>query len=153
MTCGQRRRMQRVASRLAMAVVVAMLGTPGGAKLAAGQQRELSTAKGWVRMPTHGEAIAAAGAVVENTTAYIVYLTAASTDIAGRVELRDARKGSQAIKFISVPAYGSVVMDPKGVHLVLGDLKRPLKEGETVSLTLRTDQGVTLPVSAVVRRQ
>jgi copper(I)-binding protein len=140
----------RGANRLAVAVV--MLGMLAGAPFSAGQQRDLSTAKGWIGMPAKGEAMATAGAVVENTTAYIVYLTSASTDIAGRVELRDARKGSQPVKFIAVPAYGSVVMDPKGLHLVLGDLKRALKQGETVSLTLKTDQGVNLPVSAVVRR-
>jgi copper(I)-binding protein len=35
--------------------------------------------------------------------------------------------------------------------MLLMDLKRPLKAGETVELTLRTDGGITLKVSAAVK--
>ena len=44
-------------------------------------------------------------------------------------------------------------MDPKGVYLLLTDLKRPLKDGDMVSLTLTTDGGAALKVSAAVRKE
>jgi copper(I)-binding protein len=44
-------------------------------------------------------------------------------------------------------------MDQKGVHVMLMDLKRPLKEGDKVSLTLANQDGVKLQVAAAVRNQ
>jgi copper(I)-binding protein len=117
------------------------------------QAPEVTAARGWVRLIAAGANSALAGAVVENTSAYVVYVTAAETDVASRIELRDASKSdpkSQAVKFISIPAFGSLTMDPKSAHLVLNGLKRPLKAGERVALTLRTDQNVRIPVTATV---
>jgi copper(I)-binding protein len=117
------------------------------------QAPEVTAARGWVRLSPAGQATALAGAVVENTSAYVVYVTAAETDVASRIELRDASKPdpkSQAVKFIPIPAFGSLTMDAKGAHLVLSGLKRPLKAGESVALTLRTDQNLRIPVAATV---
>jgi periplasmic copper chaperone A len=119
------------------------------------QAPEVTAAQGWVRPYAAGQATALAGAVVENTSAYVVYVTAAETDVASRIELRDASKSdptSQAVKFIAIPAFGSLTMDPEGAHLVLSGLKRPLKAGERVALTLRTDQNLRIPVAATVAR-
>jgi copper(I)-binding protein len=73
------------------------------------------------------------------------------------VELRDRSKGAdakaQAVEFIVVPAYGSLSMDEKGVYLMLTDLKRPLKAGEMVSVTLATQDSVKLPFTAAVRNR
>jgi copper(I)-binding protein len=44
-------------------------------------------------------------------------------------------------------------MDQKGVHVALLDLKRPLKEGDKVSLTLANQDGLKLQVAAAVRNQ
>ena len=42
-------------------------------------------------------------------------------------------------------------MKPAGTHLWLTDLKRPLKAGDTITLIVVTDSGVTLQVPAEVR--
>jgi copper(I)-binding protein len=55
------------------------------------------------------------------------------------------------VKEVTVPAYGSLTLEPRGPHLLLTDLKRPLKAAETVALTLTTDIGVVLKVPASVR--
>lgn len=142
--------MQRVARRFVIAVM-ALLGTVAGANYAAAQQ-ELSATDGVVQAPAAGQNTATATAAIRNTGMYIVYFTSASTDIASGVELRDGSKGTPApVKFISVPAYGSLTLDPKGPHLALTGLTRALKPGETVKVTLRTDQGVELGVAAVVK--
>jgi copper(I)-binding protein len=44
-------------------------------------------------------------------------------------------------------------MGPGGVYLLLVDLKRPLKEGDTVTLALSTDNAGTLEVTAIVRKE
>jgi hypothetical protein len=71
--------------------------------------------------------------------------------------LRDKSKGAdqktQTVDFVTVPAYGSLSMDQNSVYLMLLDLKHPLKEGDAVPLTLSTQDGVKLQVSAAVRNQ
>ena len=73
------------------------------------------------------------------------------------MEFRDASKGAdpkaQVVEFLLVPVYGSLSMDQKSVHVMLMDLKRPLKQGDTVSLTLATSDGAKLQVSAPVRTE
>jgi copper(I)-binding protein len=93
----------------------------------------------------------------ENPTMYAIYLKAAAADVAGRAELRDAAlSGEAALKpldFVTVPAFDWAYMGPKGVHILLMDLKRPLKEGDMLTLTVTTEIGVTLQVAAVVKKE
>jgi copper(I)-binding protein len=114
-----------------------------------GQDRGVKASNGWVKQPGAGETDAMAFVTIENPGMYEVNVTSAKTDASGKVLLRD---GAQAVTFINVPPYGRVDMAPAGVHLLLMDLKRPLKEGDTIALTLSTDVDVTLDATAVVRK-
>ena len=118
------------------------------------QQKEPTASNGWIRPPEAGRPTAVAGAVIENPTAYDIYVTSATTAVAGRVELHkiDGAK-DETISEITVPAYESLAMDSKGLHLVLSELKRPLVEGETVMLTLKTNQAVAMAVAATVKKE
>lgn len=109
-----------------------------------GQTPEVRATEGWL-LPAAAGATSQAGLTIQNDTSYVVYVTSAMTDAAGRVELRDARKPDQAVQFITVPAFGSVTMEPDGPHLMLFDLKRPLVAGDTVAVTLQSDAGVDIP--------
>lgn len=105
-------------------------------------------------MPSVGESSAKAFVVVKNPTMYDVYVVSASSEVAGEVELRRTEDGeSAAVREMTVPAYGSVSMGPDGLHLLLKDLKRPLKAGESVPLSLKTDGALTLEARAVVREE
>ena len=88
---------------------------------------------------------------------YAVYLKSATADVAQKVELRDASlSGDAALKalaFVTVPAQDWAYMGPKGAHLLLMDLKRPLKEGDTVTLILTTEIGDSLQVTAIVKKE
>lgn len=98
-----------------------------------------------------------AGMTLRNPGKTPVVLTAARTAAAGHVMLmttrRDAqgRVGMSAVKSLTVPAGGQLVLKPGGDHLMLMDLKRPLKPGERVPLVLSARDGRTLTVSAPVR--
>jgi hypothetical protein len=83
---------------------------------------------------------------------YAFYLLSASSDAAGTVELRQTGKDA-ALEEVTVPAYGSLDMDPKGIHLLLKDLKKPLAEGDKVTLTVVTELGVKLNVQATVKKE
>jgi copper(I)-binding protein len=118
--------------------------------LLAGQDKGVKASNGWVKVPGAGETEAMAFVTVENSGMYEINITSASADAAGKVELRD---GGQAVTFINVPAFGRVDMAMTGAHLRLIGLKRALKAGDMVALTLSTDMDVTLNVTATVRMQ
>ena len=85
---------------------------------------------------------------------YDIYIFSASSDAAGTVSLRaPATPGgaAAAIKEAVVPAYDALEMKSTGPHLWLTDLKRPLKAGDTITLTLVTGGGVALETKAEVR--
>ncbi len=149
--------MRRVASWVVGFGVVAVCAGSGTGNVLAGQEKNVEASSGWVKTPAAGETTAAAFVAVDNPTQYDVYLMSAATDVAGKVEFRDKSGSSdpqgQVRKTINVSAFDSLAMDPKGVYLLLTDLKRPLKDGDMVSLTLTTDGGATLQVSAAVRKE
>ncbi len=131
-----------------------LLGIPGSSHLVA-RQKAVTASGAWVKAPGAGETTAAAFVEVDNPTMYDVYLVSGTTDAAARVQFRETTEpgGSHAktVPELTVPAFGVLEMKPDGVHVLLTDLKRPLKAGDTISLTLTTDSGVALEVSAVVR--
>ncbi|WP_104990159.1 copper chaperone PCu(A)C [Deinococcus sp. NW-56] len=98
-----------------------------------------------------------AGMTLRNPGKTPVVLTSARSSAAGHVMLmttrRDAqgRVGMSAVKSLTVPAGGQLALKPGGDHLMLMDLKRPLKPGERVPLVLVARDGRTLTVSATVR--
>ena len=49
-------------------------------------------------------------------------------------------------------AQNETELKPGAVRIRLKDLKKPLKAGDTVALTLTTDGGATIKVSAEVRK-
>jgi copper(I)-binding protein len=117
-------------------------------------QRTVTASAGWVKAPVAGSTEAAAFVTVENGTMYEVYLVGAESDVAGIVELRQASKSGGApivTKEVGVPAFDRLDMAPDGVYIHLGELKRPLKAGETVSLAILVDNGPPLTVAAVVK--
>jgi periplasmic copper chaperone A len=140
-----------------MLKMAGMLAAAAMMTAAAPQPRRVAASSGWVKLPAAGETGAMAFVAIENPTMYEIYVVSATADAAGKVELRDGGQSGDArlkpVEFISVPAYASVDMKPESVHLVLLDLKRPLKEGDKVVLALATDNAGTLEVPAVVRKE
>lgn len=79
----------------------------------------------------------------------------ASSPVAGRVEMHvTVREGDvmkmREVKSFEVPAGGSFELKPGGAHLMLVDLKRPLKKGEKVPLTLRLEKAGEVKVELSV---
>ena len=72
----------------------------------------------------------------------------ATSEAAGKIELRE---GDTPVKEIIVASFGSAELKPGGPHVMLMDLKRPLKAGETIEIVLATDSGIILKVPAPVK--
>ena len=91
------------------------------------------------------------------TSAAPVTLKAVSTPVAGHAMLMvttksGAMSGMQAAPTLTVPARGTLKMGHMGDHVMLMDLKRPLKVGEKLTFTLTDTAGRTVQVAATVRK-
>jgi hypothetical protein len=83
-------------------------------------------------------------------------LVSATTDAAVTVELHETVQESGVMKMrplprVDVPAGGRLEMKPGGHHIMLLGLKRDLKPGDTVSVTLTFDKAGPMTVEAPVR--
>ena len=79
-------------------------------------------------------------------------LVGASTPAAGRVELHVTVKEGDVMRMRQVKAYEVPIdLKPGGAHLMLVDLKAPLKEGAKVPLTLRFENAGETKVELQVR--
>ncbi len=114
------------------------------------QDPSIATAR--VNPPAAGASSTEAYVTILNPTTYDIEVTGASSDIASAIELRQAGRDAK-LSGATVPAYGFLEMDAKGVYLLLKDLRKPLAGGDTVKLTIATDVGTKLTVAAVVEQQ
>lgn len=87
-------------------------------------------------------------ATINNPSMYDVYLTSATSDAAGKIELMS---GDKPVSSITVPAYGSAELKPGGPYVRLSELKSAVKAGDEVKLTVLTDGGVAIAIAAVVK--
>ncbi len=111
----------------------------------------------WVREPVPGRDVTAAYVVVENPGTTDLHIVSASADAAGTVEIHEmVRSGDMMkmspVKSITVPAKGRVELKPGGLHLMLFSLKKPLKDGDSVEVTLTTDAGAAVKTKAAVKK-
>ena len=93
----------------------------------------------WVRAPAPGQTIAAA--YMELTSRTSMVLVAISSTAAAAVELHNTTMEAGVMKMrpvgrIDLPGGKPVKLAPGGLHVMLIDLKKPLKAGDKVPLTL-----------------
>lgn len=86
--------------------------------------------------------------MINNPTMYVIYVTSATSDAAGKVEIYS---GDKAAQDLTVSSYGSLELKAGGMFLRLSDLKRVLKAGESITVTMMTDGGVTIVATAPVK--
>ena len=140
--------------RALLAGLVAMSASP---LVAAHQPKEPSAVSAWIAAPAAGATFATAYVEVDNPTMYEIFVVSATADgVAGKVELRGAAAAGAeppVVNEFPVPSYGSTSAAVGAPHLRLLNLAKPLKPGDTVPLTLTTEAGIVLKVSAGVRAQ
>ena len=112
----------------------------------------------WVRGTVKGQM--ATGAFMAITASEAAALVSASSPVAGVVEIHTMKMEDGVMKMrqiprLDLPAGKPVALEPGGYHVMLMDLKQPLKAGEMVPITLKLegrDKAVTtLDVQAEVR--
>lgn len=127
---------------------------------AAGASAQVAVSDAWVRGTVPGQS--ATGAFMQLRAGSDAALVAATSPAAKVVEVHEMKMDGGVMKMRSIgklplPAGRPVELKPGGYHLMLMDLVAPLKEGESVPLTLtfedkagkRTNQTVSAPVRAL----
>lgn len=118
--------------------------------------------QGYAREMPPGQTNSAAFMTLVNTGARPLALVAAACDCSDRAELhahrhQDGMMRMEKVDRLEVPAGGQVELKPGGYHLMLLGLKRPLRAGEQVNVTLRDEAGTDftarLPVVSLVKPQ
>jgi periplasmic copper chaperone A len=137
-----------------VAASTALIVLVSGAALvpSAAQTKRAAISSGWVRLPAAGAKQTESYVTIDNPTAYDVNFQTASSDAAEAVEIRAAGQ-NEPLTLLTVPAYESLEMTPKGTYLLLRNLKKPLSEGERVRVTLAPPAGTPLDVDAVVKKE
>ncbi|MFM7347906.1 MAG: copper chaperone PCu(A)C [Erythrobacter sp.] len=111
----------------------------------------------WSRETAEGQNAGGAFMTIANTGTVADRLTGGSSPVAGRVEIHtmtmegDVMKMRQLEDGLDVPAGGEVTLKPGSFHVMLMDLKQPLKAGDTVPLTLTFAGAGTVETQLEVR--
>jgi len=126
--------------------------------LAATAHADVTVKDPWVRATVMQQK--ATGLFVQLTSSTDARLISAATPVAGVAEIHEmAMEGNvmkmRAVPGVDLPAGKAVDLKPGGYHVMLMDLKRPLKEGDNVEVTLtiegKDQKRETLVVKAPVR--
>jgi|SRR5580704_8807424 copper(I)-binding protein len=120
---------------------------------------DLVISQGWTRATPGGAKIGGGFLTIENKGAAADKLIGASADAAGKVEVHEMAVTDGVMKMrpldngLIIEPGKSVKLAPGGYHLMIMDLKNPLKEGDKLPVTLQFEKAgkvaVTLDVEGV----
>jgi hypothetical protein len=111
-----------------------------GIGLAASAQAQVSVSGAWARGTVEGQR--ATGAFMQLRSADGAALVGAESPVAGVVEIHEMRmEGNvmrmRAVPKLELPAGQAVDLKPGGYHIMLMNLKAPLRKGESVPIKLK----------------
>ena len=142
--------MNRTMSRI---LIAALVWAAAGSALA-----QVNVSSAWARSTVPGQG--GTGAFMTLVAKDGGKLIGAASPVAGVVELHEMAMENNVMKMraipsLELPAGREVQLKPGGYHVMLLDLKRPLKVGEKVQIELRLEtrdgKRVTQPVEVEVR--
>jgi hypothetical protein len=144
-----------VARRVALCLVAAVLAGVLGA--CDSGVSAISVTNAWAR-PAGAGGTGVAYLTIVNTGAGADTLTGVATDAAAAVELHrtavnDGVASMERVRSIAVPAHGEVRLEPGGYHLMLAGLRRDLRAGDVIVLTLTFERAGPSKIGIRVRDQ
>jgi len=110
----------------------------------------------WIRATAPGQKTAAGYMTISNKSAQPERLVGGSSEAAAKVQTHVSVKDGdivrmREVKGYDIPAKGSFELKPNGSHLMLVDIKRPLKEGEKIPVLLKFEKSGEIKVDFGVR--
>jgi periplasmic copper chaperone A len=120
---------------------------------------DLVITQAWSRATPNGAKIGAGYLTIENKGTTADKLIGVNGDIAGKIELHEMSMNNGVMKMrpvdggLTIDPGKTVKLAPNGYHLMIMDLKNPLKQGDKVPVTLSFEKAgkvaVTLDVQGI----
>jgi copper(I)-binding protein len=138
---------------LALFLLVAVAAPARAEDVKAG---DLVISQGWTRATPNGAKIGSGYFTIENKGAAPDRLIAVSADIAGKVEVHQMAMNNGVMTMrpvgdgLTIDPGKTVKLGPGGYHLMMFDLKSPLKQGDTLPITLTFEKAGKVNVSLAV---
>ncbi len=84
-------------------------------------------------------------------------VVSASSETAAALEMHEMKMEKTMMRMtlvaaIRIPAKGRTSLNSNGLHIMMFGLKTRLAVGDTIGVTLKLDDGTTVPVEATVRK-
>lgn len=123
----------------------------------AAQESAVVARNAWVRLPLPSKTETALYVTLENHGAERRSVVGGVSEAAGKIELHEMKMIRSAMYMapvteVKIPAKGKVSFTPESYHVMLYGLKSKLFVGDSVTVTLRLDNGSTVPITAMVRK-
>ena len=148
--------MKRTLAGLAAIFALVMVAPASAEDVKAG---DLVISQTWTRATPNGAKIGGGYLTIENKGSTPDRLVGGSGEVAGKIEVHEMAMDNGVMKMrpldkpLAIEPGNSVKLAPGGYHLMMMDLKSPLKQGDKVPLTLSFEKAgkvqVTLDVQAV----
>ncbi|MEQ1948575.1 MAG: copper chaperone PCu(A)C [Bryobacteraceae bacterium] len=134
-------------------------------------QSAVTVQDAWARVPAPSKSDTAMFFVLENHTAQAKSVVAVSSTAAEKTEMHEMKMTESKagmpgmpgmekqqmmrmspVEKIAIPANGKATLAPGGLHIMLFGLKSKVAEGDKIAVTLKLDDGTTIPVNATFRK-
>jgi periplasmic copper chaperone A len=114
---------------------------------------DLTISQAWARATPGGAKVGGGYVTIENSGSAPDRLVGASADVAGKVEIHEMAMNNGVMKMrplengLTIAPGKTVKLAPGGYHLMMMDLKNPLKQGDKVPVTLQFEKAGNVSVS------
>jgi len=146
--------MKRTLAGLAAIFALVLVGPASAEDVKAG---DLVITQAWTRATPNGAKIGGGYLTIENKGTTPDRLVTGTGDIAGRMEIHEMAMDNGVMKMrpldkgLAIEPGKTVKLAPGGYHLMMFDLKNPLKQGEKVPVTLQFEKAGKVTVSLDVQ--
>ena len=111
----------------------------------------------WVRLPLPSQRDAAMYVILENHSQQRRAVVSGSSEAAASVELHEMKMDHMVMHMnpvaeVKIPAKGKASFNPDGYHIMLFSLKTRPAVGDSITVTLKLDDGSKVPVTGTVRK-
>lgn len=154
--------LRAIAALFAAAIALSACGSDGGTATPAGSSEsasDVTIADTWVKSTTGttDPSMTAAFGVITNASSVTRTIVSATNDVSDRTELHEMAMENGVMVMreiadgITIPANGSVTLEPGGMHVMLMDLTTAIEPGDDIHVTLTLDDGSTLLFHALAK--
>jgi hypothetical protein len=122
----------------------------------ASDNAKLVVENGYARESIPGTSISSAYMTIKNLSAKNIQLIGAVSPVSDRIEIHQHTMSDGLMRmrqrdYVEISAQNSTVFQPSGFHLMIFDLKKPLKAKENIIITLSFDDQSSIDVNYTVQ--